>query len=74
MRLTNIIEGTVARWDNAHLWGGVLRGAAGVATVALILRPREWSLPLSISYGSHIICRPGVTIGLGPLYLSWGWV
>ena len=74
MRMSNIIEGTLARWDNAHLWSGVYRGAAQVATVALIFRPREWSLPLSVSYGSHILCRHGVTIGVGPVYLSWGWV
>lgn len=59
-------------FDDAHVWSGVYRGNAGVATVAVILRLRYWSLPLSLSFTSHIIDRPGVTVGVGPLYLSWG--
>lgn len=59
------------RFDDAHLWSGVYRGAAGVPSVAVILKLRYWSLPLSLTFEGHVIGVPGVTVGLGPLYVSW---
>jgi len=61
----------VRRCDDALLWSGVPRGNTNIFTVALILKLRYWSLPLSLSLGSHVIGRFGLTLGLGPLYLSW---
>lgn len=43
-------------------------------TLVVTLRLRYWSLPLTISAGAHLLSKPGVTIGIGPLYFSWNWL
>lgn len=59
-------------WDDSCVWSGVYRGATNVPTLLVIIKLRSWSLPLSVSFMSHLITKPGVTIGIGPVYFSWG--
>lgn len=70
---------SVRRFDDANLWSGVYRHTKGmwhdpIPTVVVTVRLRYWSLPLSISAGAHLLSKPGVTVGIGPLYFSWSWL
>jgi hypothetical protein len=56
------------------LWAGVYRGAARVSTVWVSLHWDQWALPLSFGLQAHLVSYPGVTVGIGPVYISWGWV
>lgn len=58
------------RFDDANLWSGGY-AANGVPRAVLTVRPRFWSVPFSVSIGGHLLSKPGLTFGLGPLYLSW---
>lgn len=53
-----------------NLWAG-LSNAVGVPSVVVSLRLAYWSLPFSMSVGGHCITRPGLTFGIGPIYVSW---
>lgn len=70
------------RFDDANLWSGCYRdpshglygsknGAHLVPTVAVTLRLRNWSLPFSVTVGGHLLSKPGLTFGVGPVYISW---
>jgi len=67
------------RFDDANLWSGVNRFAPTglrdldhlVPTVVVTLRLRNWSLPFSVTVGGHLLSKPGLTFGVGPVYISW---